>query len=238
MILYSTFYSPCFTERKNSDQLLIIQCDSGHLAGDLIACARYRVLEERYKSVKRSQWASEPTEVPAISNKFCTHVLFIIHLPKQEVASSFVGFQGDLWVCTHIDSLLPPEDAFSVPLLQDMLGHSISELFYKPLDATLQTPHETVEDTAPHTDDDDVEHEFAEPLVLNKEHLQHNISERQAQNYFVRLHHCIHAAVSRIENTEWHGFSKNRAKLRVDILLRLIPKEPSGVLGKLISGIP
>lgn len=182
--------------------------------------------------MKRSQWASKPTEVPSVSSEFCTHVLFVIHLPKQEVASSFVGFQGDPWVCTHIDSLLPSEDA---PLLQEMLGHSISELFYKPVDAPSQTLHEVGDDITSPTDDE-VEHELTEPLVLTEEH-PHQISRRQAQNYCVRLNHCIHAAVSRIENTEWHGISKNRAKLRVDILLRLIPREPSGVLGKLMYGV-
>ena len=34
-----------------------------------------------------------------------THVLFVIHLPQQEIRSSFVGFQGDPWISSHIDDL-------------------------------------------------------------------------------------------------------------------------------------
>ena len=39
-----------FERRSREDSLLIIQCDSGHLYSDLIACARYRVDDEREKS--------------------------------------------------------------------------------------------------------------------------------------------------------------------------------------------
>ena len=74
--------------------LVIIQCDSGHLNGDLIACARYRIYDLNAR----------------IDEGLITHVLFIIHLPQQVASSSFVGFQGDPWISAHIDDLRPPSD--------------------------------------------------------------------------------------------------------------------------------
>ena len=189
------------------------------MSGDLIACARYRVLEERRESMQQ----------PIQSR---THVLFIIHLPKREFSSSFVGFQGDPWVCTHIDNLLPPEDAIGTPQLQDVMGHSISKLFYQAENAPRQDSDDDI-DIEPDTQyiDDDMEHDSTEVPELDQEPL-HLVSEGQI-HFCIRLHGCIHAAVSRVEDNESHSLSKSRAKQRVDILLRLIPKEPSGVIGEL-----
>ena len=75
--------------------MLIIQCDSGHTDGDLIACARYHIYDMRAKALLH-------TEAQDIS---VAHVLFIIHLPVQAAGSSFVGIQGDPWVSCHIDEL-------------------------------------------------------------------------------------------------------------------------------------
>ncbi len=91
--------------------VVIIQCDSGHLNGDLIACARYRIYDLRTKADEMQM----------------THVLFIIHLPQQVASSSFVGFQGDPWISSHIDDLRPTsENAVSANLA---IGLTISELF-------------------------------------------------------------------------------------------------------------
>ena len=99
--------------------MLIIQCDSGHLYGDLIACARYRIDDEREKANLRYVDGN-------------THVLFIIHLPRQagemETSSSFVGFQGGVWISAHIDDIrAPPESALT---LDEAFNAPISELFY------------------------------------------------------------------------------------------------------------
>ena len=208
------------------DRLLIIQCDSGHMAGDLIACARYRVLEERRESMQRNQLYSDETG----SAQPQTHVLFIIYLPKREIGSSFVGFQGDPWVCTHIDNLLPLEDAIGTPQLQDVIGHSISKLFYQPEDAPRQDSDYGIES---YTQDGNMDHNAAEVPVLDPERL-HSVPKRQI-HFCIRLHGCIHAAVSRVEDNESHSLPKSNAKRRIDILLRLIPKEPSGVIGELCS---
>ena len=89
---------------------MIIQCDSGHLNGDLIACARYRIYTLRNDTDKDQ----------------VTHVLFVIHLPHQ-VTGSFIGFQGDPWISAHIDDLRPAADDLVAPYRA--LSMSISELF-------------------------------------------------------------------------------------------------------------
>ena len=212
------------------DRLLIIQCDSGHMSGDLIACARYRVLEERRESIQRGQLYSDATGPDSVSAHPKTHVLFIIHLPKREFGSSFVGFQGDPWVCTHIDNLLPPDDSIGTPQLQDVMGRSISELFYQSEDVTEQDSFEVIEFDSQYMNHDDMEHSAAVVPVPDRD----TVPKAQVQNFCIRLHGCIHAAVARVEDVESHPLSKSRAKIRVDILLRLIPKEPSGVIGELL----
>lgn len=111
-LLFST-YSSAF-ENGSDHTLLLIQCDSGHLNGDLIAYARYRIYDLRAKAIEK-QCST-------------THVLFIIHLPRKTPTSSFVGFQGTPWICYHLDDLQEcDEELFS---LQDALLKPISELFY------------------------------------------------------------------------------------------------------------
>lgn len=91
--------------------LVIIQCDSGHLHGDLIACARHRIYDLRAKA----------------DTMLATHVLFIVHLPQQVSSSSFVSFQGDPWISSHIDDLRQPSD--TVVSTKEAIGMTISELF-------------------------------------------------------------------------------------------------------------
>ena len=114
---------------ENENVLIIIQCQSGHQYGNLIACARYRVNDERVKIIKltQSQLPNSKSHEPKLYGM--THVLFIIYLPRQTPSLSFVGFQGDPWSSVHIDDLKQADeeiisaDAFELP---------ISELFYSP----------------------------------------------------------------------------------------------------------
>ena len=98
---------------------MIIQCDSGHLYGDLIACARYRIDDEREKANNQLQ-----------NN---VHVLFVIHFPRQfsetkKHGSSFVGFQGGHWISAHLDDICAPLD--TALTLNNALSAPISDLFY------------------------------------------------------------------------------------------------------------
>jgi hypothetical protein len=105
------FHSPYFKggEEDESSILIIIQCDSGHANGDLIACARNRIYDVRSEKERD------------------THVVFVIHLPHQAASSSFVGFQGDPWTSVHIDDLRPTSDSTIMPY--EAMGTAISHLF-------------------------------------------------------------------------------------------------------------
>ena len=119
-MILSAFDSPLFQrdEGDTQNRLLVIQCDSGHLNGDLIACARYRVYDERVNALNKNK----------IQNREgVTHVLFIINLPHQVSSSSFVGFQGDPWISAHIDDLRPTSSDSIDPL--HAIAKNISDLF-------------------------------------------------------------------------------------------------------------
>ena len=104
-------------EASQRSRLLIIQCDSGHLNGDLIACARYRIYDMRAKALlNRSRYTNIP------------HVVFIVHLPVQAASSTFVGFQGDPWISCHIDELKP--SGKNGITLETAQGVTVSQLFY------------------------------------------------------------------------------------------------------------
>ena len=97
----------------------MIQCDSGHKNGNLIACARYRIYDERVKAINKNKLQHRVG---------VTHVLFIINLPHQvSTSSSFVGFQGDPWISYHIDDLRPTSGTTIEPL--QAISATISELF-------------------------------------------------------------------------------------------------------------
>ena len=102
-----------FQKEYVGDRLLIIQCESGHKYIDLIACARYRVLDERTQAL-----TTEPRNI--------THVIFIISLPRRRGGTKFVGFQGGVWECYHMDCLMPPKDALMT--IQNALDTSINDI--------------------------------------------------------------------------------------------------------------
>ena len=105
-------------EEDRQNCLLVIQCDSGNLNGDLIACARYRIYD---------QWVNALNKNKFLNRDGVTHVLFIINLPHQVFSSSFVGFQGDPWISYHIDDLRPVScDTIET---SHAIAMNISELF-------------------------------------------------------------------------------------------------------------
>ena len=98
--------------------MVIIQCDSGHLNSDLIACTRYRVCDEAIRAKNKNRIHGRGD---------VTHILIVIRLPQQEVNSQFVGFQGDPWISVHIDDLRPTSEVTVIP--EQALNAFISELF-------------------------------------------------------------------------------------------------------------
>ena len=83
--------------------------------GDLIACARYKVSDERARLSGMNRGLGS------------THVLFVIHLPRQSASSSFIGFQGEPWISAHIDELRPRDRNNFDPICA--MGRKISQLF-------------------------------------------------------------------------------------------------------------
>ena len=192
------FCSPAFQRREEDihHSLLVIQCDSGHLNGDLIACARYRIYDKRAEASLRHE------------REGCTHVLFIIHLPRQTVGSSFVGFQGEPWISTHIDDLRPTKGGAIT--LQEVMGVSISQLFCGKMAA-------------------DKSGRIGENKISS---VAGNLEELFCGNMAgtKRLLDCIQPAATRVQDS---AKNKERATKRVGILVNLIPRDPSFPLGDL-----
>ena len=206
-------HSSAFQREPDDTQshLLIIQCDSGHSNSDLIACARYRIYDQRANSIHKPEGN--------------THVLFVIHLPQQAIDTSFVGFQGDRWISTHIDDLRPPTK--TTLQLHETLERSISEVFCSPQD------HETsmLEDVlCLESPGYDVQpHEASETLPEVTLPLEQAPRAIKTSGYYHRLHECIQAAV--VKDSDW---KMGRTIERVAILVDLIPREPSNTLGKYV----
>ncbi|XP_019860584.1 PREDICTED: E3 ubiquitin-protein ligase rnf213-alpha-like [Amphimedon queenslandica] len=250
---FSHKISPSFSDKEES--LLIIQCDSGHLYGDLLACAQHRIIDEREENKMRHK-----------KGEGITHVLFIVHLPRQINAtnSSFVGFQGRSCISAHIDDIRPPLE--SDLMLDDAQNSPISHLFYNGqflIDEEMEIEHTTVimkEDSDMIQSEEEVMKENQslartqsdnkeEDISGNAEDLEeHSANDMQDSNFkesddaeipasttkehsqCSRLYNCIQAAVASLIET---GDSRKQttAAMRVEILLKYIPPNPSFPLG-------
>lgn len=112
-------FSTVFAKRDSrKETLLIIQCESGHLYSDLIACAHYKV----HDVLDRAQRSS------SMDSNSMTHVLFIVNLPSNlHNQCNFVGFQGDLWISLHLDELWPVDESnFDIHAISE---YTMSEMF-------------------------------------------------------------------------------------------------------------
>ena len=186
-------FSPAFKEAQDvgGDFLLIVQCDSGHLDCDLIAYARYRVYDERAKSRKQRR----------------THVVFVIHLPRNISTSKFVGFQGEPWISAHVDDVRSSDES-SLTLSQAM-GKSISSLFYvKPPRAEKEGESDVLNELQKAEDGEPSEAEESPSSRLYSQ--------------CKRLRGCVQAAAARVQDSEGN---KDRCTKRVAILLECIPTE-------------
>ena len=94
--------------------MLIVQCDSGHLNSELIACAKYRV-DDIWEDMNGSV-------------KYNCYVLFTVLIPREYNQSSFVSFLGGDWICSYIDDFFPETNISPVTLALN--GTPLSKLFY------------------------------------------------------------------------------------------------------------
>ena len=111
------------------DVLFIVQCDSGHINGDLIACAKYRLEDVIHEESKIYQFQQLDTASPGLEEPTAVSqshqlerkargrffALFTVYLPRKHghTKSSFVSFLGGDWKCTHIDDFFPVHSFFS-----------------------------------------------------------------------------------------------------------------------------
>ncbi|XP_053396335.1 E3 ubiquitin-protein ligase rnf213-alpha-like isoform X2 [Mercenaria mercenaria] len=112
--------------------LMVIQCDSGDVNANLIACARYCVMDEFEKM-------RDELRAPV-------HVVFIVQLPR---GASFTGFQCGIWHSAHIDDLYTAD--MNMPTLQDMQGKSVAKLFTDAVvePSAMETDEEIPRETSP-----------------------------------------------------------------------------------------
>ncbi|KAK3585590.1 hypothetical protein CHS0354_036776 [Potamilus streckersoni] len=96
--------------------LLVVQCDSGDTNANLVACARYCILDEH-------QQMKDRRTAPC-------HVIFIIQLPRI-AGGCFSGFQCGLWHSVHIDDLRAQSS--DMPTIQGMMGVSIATLMERAI---------------------------------------------------------------------------------------------------------
>jgi hypothetical protein len=250
---FSHKVSPAFSRNDQRDSLLIIQCDSGHVYGDLIACARYRIDDVRAK-----------TNLRYVDGN--TNVLFIVHLPRQfgEIeagTSTFVGFCGGSWISAHIDDIRAPTDADLT--LDEASSAPISELFYNKefishydedeLEETeideqyiwglggVESEKGLLEDidfeidviAMDHTEGEsesisglESEYEYYHKDLMGLYQLNEMPNKKKVEHTQChRLHDCIQGAVAKlIENDDTR---KEWTAQRVKVLLALIPQSPT-----------
>ena len=97
----------------DSQNILILECDSGHNNGNLISCCRYRIVDIlNDEKLKNSM----------------TCILFLIHLPRKYPKSNFVSFQEHPWHCYHVDELITDHQSMQLSDVA-LANYSISEIF-------------------------------------------------------------------------------------------------------------
>ena len=74
-----------FMLKKESDRVLILQCDSGNEHTQLLACARHHIMNT-YQNCQEELQEGEDVEIGK------THIVLVVQLPRQK-GGCFVSFQ-------------------------------------------------------------------------------------------------------------------------------------------------
>ncbi|XP_064635715.1 E3 ubiquitin-protein ligase RNF213-like isoform X3 [Lineus longissimus] len=101
-----------FDQQDNDERLMLLQCDSGDRNSNLIACARYQIMEEFTKSKNTMRGKA--------------HFVFIVQMPRV-MAGSFIGFQGGRWSSVYIDDLRVSHQPAIMKLSEQSIGDLIGE---------------------------------------------------------------------------------------------------------------
>ena len=178
--------SPVFNreEKEAKTSLLIVQCDSGHLNYDLIACARYRVCYEATKAKTKAKAKAKSKDQICGTNNI-THILFIIRLPQQEVKSQFVGFQGEPWISVHIDELriwtkstVLPQQAFTAKISELFIGRYDEK---KPGRQLYKDPERISKESEENTNVSKELEEIKEDIIVSEEPEEMEINTGEAK---------------------------------------------------------
>ena len=99
-----------------SQHILMLECDAGHVNGNLISCCRYRIVDIRNDGLKDSM----------------TCILLLIHLPRKYPKSTFVSFQEHPWNCYHVDELIVDLNFLCLSNL-GLVKYSVADIFQSDL---------------------------------------------------------------------------------------------------------
>ncbi|XP_060597666.1 E3 ubiquitin-protein ligase rnf213-alpha-like [Ruditapes philippinarum] len=217
---------------EECSKLIVIQCDSGDINANLIACARYCVMGEYEKARKD---LIKPV-----------HFIFIVQLPKI-AGGCFTAFQCGNWHSAHIDDLIPED--MNLPAFRDMYGRSVGTLFGSAMAIEDHTTKGLIKsapagktmnqnDYAGSHTNDDIDNPEENPntfLQIDESFCAENDvdlptvqvekceeSKRSKLDVKTLVLHCVPAALAIVKDKEEQ---KSRETDRVDIVLRLIHQD-------------
>ncbi|KAH3728508.1 hypothetical protein DPMN_054465, partial [Dreissena polymorpha] len=200
-----------FEANYNQTSLLVIQCDSGDVNSNLIACARYCVMDE-FEKVR--EILVEPT-----------HIVLIVQLPRK-AGGCFNGFQCGVWHSVHIDDLYPEDSR--LPSINEIQNKALSELF---LDihghSTMHQEEMEYSVTRIRRTDESIKVESSETIdkdkytvmEVNQDHVQNTgleIPDIDKINMVGIIMRCVQPSLAMVKDRE--RFAQRETK-RVDIVL-------------------
>ncbi|KAL3881511.1 hypothetical protein ACJMK2_027943, partial [Sinanodonta woodiana] len=234
-----------FMESNPEEELLLmIQSDSGDTSANLVASARYCVLDE-HQQLKNRRTAP-------------CHVIFIIQLPRI-AGGCFTGFQCGLWHSAHIDDLRAQDE--EMPSIIEMLGMSVGTLMERATNTADVEMEETfranrfhhVSDTMETNEMDSLEipgQVKTEGMEWDEKGLE-KLSDDQHQDQAVyqdviyqRVDHklnvrslilsCIQPALAMVKDKEE---TTDRSTRRIEFMLYLLHQNPIEDLPTFLNGL-
>ncbi|XP_053389495.1 E3 ubiquitin-protein ligase rnf213-alpha-like [Mercenaria mercenaria] len=198
-------------DAANGDSsLIIIQCESGDTYANLIACARYSVLDEceKYRKKHCQTVRKEAIEIQ-------THVLLIIQMPTQ-TNGNFRSIQCGDWHSAHIDHLLTA--SIAMPSIVEMQGRSIGFLVKEAMNVQIKCKQE----------------EEAESKDAVAEEQPDVTEHKVTVDLRSILSMCIHGAMARVRDAENNGY---RTTQRISLLLLLLQNSASNDAMSFLHGL-
>ncbi|KAH3727158.1 hypothetical protein DPMN_053084, partial [Dreissena polymorpha] len=192
-----------FESKLDSSSLLIIQCESGDKNSNLIAGARYCVMDEFEK-------ARDSMKAPS-------HVALIVQLPRKS-GGCFTGFQCGVWHSVHVDDLYPEDTR--LPCISDIEDKALSELFLNIQDGkrNLQgMEHHTISMRRTKVSVETKQNEDTVNGEINtmNEHMQELVIEIQdIKNSVGIFMHCVQPALARVKDRS-HFAQRGTKRLKI-----------------------